>query len=200
MTPSYPSAVGRKPQAAFFLDRDGTLNIDHDFVHRPEQWDWCPGAIEAVKWMNDHGFLVVVVTNQSGVARGRFSLEQVHALHAHADADLALHGARVDAWYVAPWHPKFHEGQDPALLDERKPGTALFRRAAERFGIDFGRSWMAGDKTSDLEPALALGMRPLYLATRHHAGQDREWIRRNGIPTHATLWEAVRESVIPSYL
>lgn len=181
------------PASAFFLDRDGTLNIDTDYVHRIDEWVWCDGAIEAVKWMNDNGFLVIVVTNQSGVARGRFTMEQVNALHAHAEADLARHGARIDAWYVAPWHPKFHEGLDPALLDERKPGTGLFLQAAERFGIDFSRSHMAGDKISDLAPALELGMRPWFIRSRHEPDQDPEWLRRHGVPTVDRLLDVLKK-------
>lgn len=186
-----PTANGQPVHPAFFLDRDGTLNIDHDFVHRPDEWDWCDGAIEAVKRMNDMGFKVIVVTNQSGVARGRFTMEQVNALHAHAEADLARHGARIDAWYVAPWHPKFHEGLDPALLDERKPGTALFRQAAERFGIDFSRSHMAGDKISDLAPAVELGMKAWFIRSRHEPDQDQAWLRAKGIPTLDRLLDVI---------
>lgn len=189
---SLPAHGLRSTTYGFFLDRDGTLNVDYDFVHTPEEWTWCDGAIEAIRWMNTNGYKVIVITNQSGIARGRFTHEQVDALHAWVDADLKKHDAWVDAWYVAPWHPKFHDGRHPDLLHERKPGTALFRRAAERFNIDFSRSVMAGDKISDLQPAMELGMSAVFIRSRHEPDADKHWLRANGIPIVDRLLEAVK--------
>jgi D-glycero-D-manno-heptose 1,7-bisphosphate phosphatase len=182
----------------FFLDRDGTLNVDYDFVHRPEEWTWCDGAVEAIRWMNGNGFKVIVITNQSGIARGRFTRDQVDALHAWVDEDLKRHGAWIDAWYVAPWHPKFHEGRHPDLLHERKPGTGLFLQAAERFGIDFSGSVMAGDKISDLQPAVELGMRAWFIRSRHEPDADPDWLRRHGIPIEDTLLDHIKKGTARS--
>lgn len=186
------SIVPRPTSVAFFLDRDGTLNVDYDFVHLPEEWTWCDGAIEAIQWMNANGYKVIVITNQSGIARGMFTREQVDALHAWVDADLKRHDAWIDAWYVAPWHPKFHVGLDPELLLDRKPGTGLFLKAAQRFGIDLTGSIMAGDKISDLEPAIELGMRAVFIRSRHEPDADQGWLRANGIPILDRLLDAVK--------
>ena len=178
---------------AFFLDRDGTINIDHDFVHQPSEWNWIPGVPETLYKLQRGGFRLIVVTNQSGVARGRFSLQQVHELHAHADRLLQAYDVRIDGWYVAPWHPDFHEGRDPALLDERKPGTALFERAAREHDIDLSRSYMAGDKATDLEPALHLGMKPVMVSSRFMNDALRQWCSERDITIYDDLPRAVQQ-------
>ncbi len=192
------SHVHRPTSYAFFLDRDGTLNIDYDFVHTPEEWTWCDGAIEAIRWMNENGYKVIVITNQSGIARGKFTRQQVDALHAWVDADLKKHNAWVDAWYVAPWHPKFHEGLDPVLLNERKPEKGLFLQAAERFNIDFSRSVMAGDKISDLQPAIELGMQAVFIRSRHEPSADKEWLRQHRIPICDRLLDHIKRGTVRS--
>jgi D-glycero-D-manno-heptose 1,7-bisphosphate phosphatase len=190
----------------FFLDRDGTINVDYDFVHKPEEWTFCEGAPAAIRSLNQAGFKVVVVTNQSGIVRGRFTLAQVESLHRWVDARLAEHGAHIDAWYIAPWHPKLHDGYDPALLLDRKPGTGMFERAMSRFfpaeaGSEDDRrriwqsSFMAGDKQSDLEPALKLGMRTALICSVHYPNVDQKWINDHEIPVFDTLHDAVRELV-----
>lgn len=167
---------------AFFLDRDGTLNVDYDYVHRPDQWTWCEQAVESICWMNQNNWLVVVVTNQSGVMRGKYGMKEVQELHHWVDAELKKYQAHVDRWYVAPFHPQFHEGLDPDLLRYRKPGTGMFELARKELGIDFSQSVMAGDKISDLEPALQLGIRPFYIRSAHHAKQAPGWFTAHKIP------------------
>ena len=117
----------------FFLDRDGTINVDYNFVHKKEEWTFCDGAPEAIRLLNEAGYYVVVVTNQTGIIRGNFTLAQVEALHRWVDEELAKHGARIDAWYIAPWRPNMHEDRHPALLHDRKPGTGMFERAMIRY-------------------------------------------------------------------
>ncbi|TNE74384.1 HAD-IIIA family hydrolase [bacterium] len=165
---------------AFFLDRDGTLNEDYDFVHLKEEWTWCKGAIDAIKWMNQNKYKVIVVTNQSGIARGRFSLEQVQELHRFVDADLKKHDAWIDDWCIAWWHPKFHGDLDPALLDYRKPGTRFFTEMIHKYNLDPAFCFMAGDKPSDLKPALSLGMKAFYIKSRFHETNDHEWLEKRG--------------------
>jgi D-glycero-D-manno-heptose 1,7-bisphosphate phosphatase len=180
-------------QPAFFLDRDGTLNVDHDFVHRPDQWDWIPGVPETLYKLRRSGFKLIVVTNQSGVARGHFSLQQVRELHAYADRLLEAYDVQIDGWYVAPWHPAFHDGKDPELLKERKPGTLLFERAAREHDIDLSRSFMAGDKASDLKPAMELGMRPVMVTSRFMNHELRQWCREKDITIYDDLPQAVQQ-------
>ena len=94
----------RRPAA--FLDRDGVLNVDHGYAHRPEQLEWVEGAAEAVRLLNEAGYYVLVVTNQSGVARGFFDEAAVKSFHAHMQDGLSAHGAHIDAFYYCPHHPE----------------------------------------------------------------------------------------------
>ena len=179
---------------ACFLDRDGTLNIDHNFVHKPEEWDWIPGVPKALQLLQREGFKLIVVTNQSGVARGRFSLQQVNELHLYAAELLKEWGVEIHAWYIAPWHPDFHEDRDPKLLDERKPGTALFERAAKELGIDLGKSIMVGDKASDIIPAIELGIKPFLVESRFTNNELKNWASEHGVPLFRDLPQIVADT------
>lgn len=179
---------------AFFFDRDGTLNIDFDYVHLKEEWEWIPGIPETLKKLHDADFRLIVVTNQSGISRGKFSLEQVNELHEWVNRDLYNKvGIQIDAFYIAPWHPDFHKDKDPLLLNERKPGTVLFERAAERFNIDFRKSFMAGDKASDITPALNLGMTPFLVSSRFTNIELLSWAFNNNVVFFPTINEAVQK-------
>ena len=157
-------------RAAVFLDRDGTLNEDTGYVHRIDEVVWIPGTLDAVARFNAAGRLVVLVTNQGGIARGYYTEADVEALHAWMQGVLAEAGARLDAVYYAPTHP---EGVVPDLAVEhpdRKPGLGMFERAVREHGIDPRRSVMVGDKTTDILPGRHLGMGTVLVETGH--GRD----------------------------
>ena len=147
---------------ALFLDRDGVLNEDQGYVHRWEDFRWIAGAREAVAAFNRAGWLVIVVTNQSGVGRGYYSEAAVHALHARMQADLATTGAHIDAFYLAPQHPEATEAAyrhpDPPL---RKPNPGMILKALADWPIDRAASLLVGDKASDVEAATRAGVRGL---------------------------------------
>lgn len=145
---------------ALFLDRDGVLNVDSGYVGRPEDWVWIEGAQRAVKLANDAGWLVVVVTNQSGVARGYYTEAEVEALHDWVHAELTVVGARIDAFYTAPHHAEatVERYRHPAHPD-RKPNPGMLLRAIAELNIDPARSVLIGDKLSDLEAARRGGVR-----------------------------------------
>jgi len=139
-------------RAAVFFDRDGTLVEDPGFLARPEQVRLLPGAAAAVRAVNDAGRLAVVVTNQSGIARGLLTEAEYAATAARLAELLAAEGARLDAQYHCPHLPEL-----TGPCECRKPGTLLYRRAAADLGIDFGGSWWIGNAARDVEPARALG-------------------------------------------
>jgi D-glycero-D-manno-heptose 1,7-bisphosphate phosphatase len=145
---------------AIFFDRDGVLNVDRGFVHRAEDFRWIEGAREAVRLVNDAGLHVIVVTNQSGVARGYYGEEDVRKLHQWMRRDLAAHGAHIDAFYYCPY---LDEATVAAyrFVDhpDRKPNPGMILRALSDFSVDAQRAILIGDKASDLEAAKRAGVR-----------------------------------------
>jgi D-glycero-D-manno-heptose 1,7-bisphosphate phosphatase len=157
--------VGRRPP--IFLDRDGTLIEEVCFLSRLEQMRLLPGAAQAVRRANEAGHPVVVVTNQSGVARGLFSEAFVHESEAHLRALLAAQGARLDGHYYCPYHPQGRPPYDRTHPD-RKPGSGMLLRAAQELNLSLQHlqgAWMIGDKRSDLETGAGLGVIPVLVRT-----------------------------------
>lgn len=146
----------RKPAA--FLDRDGVLNEDTGYVHRPDQCRWIEGAKTAVRQLNDAGYYVFVVTNQAGVARGYYGEADVAAFHAWMRDELRGAGARVDAFYYCPHHPDFGNALYRRACDCRKPGGGMIRQALAEWPVDVARSFLIGDKDSDLAAGRACGI------------------------------------------
>jgi D-glycero-D-manno-heptose 1,7-bisphosphate phosphatase len=142
-----------------FLDRDGVLNIDDGYVHRVEDLHWITGAPEAVQLLNDAAFRVVVITNQSGIARGHFDEDAVVRFHAHMQEFLRARGAHIDAFYVCPHHPEGTVAPYAVDCECRKPKVGLLKQAARNRPIDHARSFVIGDRDSDVEAAVAFGIR-----------------------------------------
>jgi D-glycero-D-manno-heptose 1,7-bisphosphate phosphatase len=136
---------------AAFLDRDGVLNEDNDYVYLPEQWVWVDGAREAVAYLNKHGYAVVVVTNQSGIGRGYYTGHDLHVLNLHVDRELAAAGAYIDGFYHCP-----HQPED--LCECRKPLPGMIERAIVDLDIDRRNSFLIGDRQTDIEAANAAGI------------------------------------------
>lgn len=154
----------RRPAA--FLDRDGVLNVDHGYTHRPEQLEWIDGAPEAVQLLNKAGYYVIVITNQSGIARGYYDEAVVKSFHARMQDSLAAHCAHVDAFYYCPHHP---EGIIKLLAVHctcRKPGPGLLEQAAHEWPIDIGASFLIGDKDDDMAAAAAFNIRGIKFDSR----------------------------------
>ncbi|MEE8395955.1 MAG: HAD family hydrolase [bacterium] len=151
------AAGGEKPPVAFF-DRDGVLNHDRGYVHDPSAFLWIEGAREAVCLVRELGYLAVVVTNQSGVARGFYTEEQVRRLHEWINRDLAELGGRIDAFYFCPHHPEGSVTRYRGPCACRKPAPGLLERAfSETNGRPEG-SFLIGDKPTDLAAAEAAGV------------------------------------------
>lgn len=152
---------------AIFLDRDGTLIEDANYLSRIEQVKLLPGAAEAVKLWNDAGWPVILITNQSGVARGYFPEERVHEVHRHLKLLLAEHGARLDAVYYCPHHPEGIVKEYRKPCECRKPRPGMILQAALEHDIDLSRSVMIGDKVDDMHAAEAAGCYGLYVDDSH---------------------------------
>lgn len=151
------AAWRRKPCA--FLDRDGVINEDRYYVHTPEEFAFTPGMPEAIKLLNDAGWLVIVITNQAGIGRGLYSASEFEAFKGWIDERLAEAGAHVDATYHCPHHPTAGVGEYLTACECRKPAPGMLLRAIAEWGPDVSRSFMIGDNTKDMEAARAAGLR-----------------------------------------
>lgn len=141
-----------------FFDRDGVLNEDVDYAFRIDQIVWVQGAFAAVRRLNQLGYRVVVVTNQSGVGRGFYTEEDVRVLHVEMNRIMAENGARIDAFYYAPHHP---QATVPAYCvdhEDRKPRPGMLLKAMKAFPTQMQRSFLIGDRATDLEAAKAAGV------------------------------------------
>ncbi len=148
---------------AVFLDRDGTVNEEVGYLRDLKQLRLIPGAGAAIRKLNDAGILVVLVTNQSGVARGYFPESLVHEAHALLRKMLEDDGARIDGIYFCPHHPTEGSTAYTRECDCRKPGTGLIDRAARDLTIDVKQSYVVGDKWSDVELGQRAGARTILV-------------------------------------
>jgi D-glycero-D-manno-heptose 1,7-bisphosphate phosphatase len=142
------------------LDRDGTIIEDVGYLSNAEQARLLPGAAEAIERLNQRGFLAIVVTNQSGIARGLISRNDYQMTERRVDDLLGAAGARIDAHYFCPHLPEL-----TGPCDCRKPGVLLYRQAGEQFDIDLSESWWVGDRLRDVTPADAFGGHGILVLT-----------------------------------
>jgi D-glycero-D-manno-heptose 1,7-bisphosphate phosphatase len=156
---------------AVFLDRDGTINVEKDYLYQLHDFEFIDGVADAIRLLNDSGYFVVVVTNQSGVARGYYTEEDVELLHRHIDAELEKTGARVDAWLYCPHHPD-GRGSYSLPCDCRKPLPGMLKEAARRYDIDLESSVMIGDKLADIGAGISAGCRTILVRTGYGADQE----------------------------
>jgi D-glycero-D-manno-heptose 1,7-bisphosphate phosphatase len=140
-----------KPAA--FLDRDGVLNVDHGYVYKRENFEWISGARAAIKYLNDKGYLVILVTNQSGIGRGYYSEDSFHALMALVCKELSQTGAHIDYIFFCPHHPREALGDYKKNCDCRKPKTGMIDEARKIVNIDMAYSFVIGDSEKDMELA-----------------------------------------------
>ena len=157
---------------AVFLDRDGTLIEEVGYLDRADRVALYPWTIDAVRLLNRAGLPVIVVTNQSGVARGFFTEAIVDELHRHISALLAAGGARIDAYYYCPHHPEGHVDGYTRVCDCRKPERGLIDRAVRELDVDPRRSFVVGDRWLDVRLARAVGARGVLVRTGYGAAEE----------------------------
>ena len=176
-----------KPEcrAAVFLDRDGTVVEERDYLADPERVSLVPGATRALRQLEEEGLALVVVTNQSGIARGLYSEGDYGAVAARLDMLLAEEGVSLDATYYCPHHPD-HTG--PCVC--RKPGPGMYERAARELDLDLEISFYVGDKASDVQPALRFGGTGILVRTGY--GRDAERSLPSGVRVADDLEGAAR--------
>lgn len=152
------TAIKQMLRPAVFFDRDGVLNVDSEYLFEIDKFLWIDGAIEAVKAVNDAGYLAFVITNQSGVARGLYEEADIHRLHDWMARELETRGARIDAFEYCPFHPDGHIERYRRVSERRKPQPGMIIDLLNRFSVDTSRSFVIGDRPSDIEAAHAAGL------------------------------------------
>jgi len=154
-----------KKNAAVFLDRDGTINEEVGYLSRIEQLELFPATFEAIRMINESGMKAVVITNQSGIARGFFNEDLVNAVHAKINEMLQKKGAFIDRFYYCPHHPTEGSGVYKTDCDCRKPKPGMFLKAAEEMDIDISQSYMIGDMPEDIQAARSAGVKGILVRT-----------------------------------
>ena len=181
---------------AVFIDRDGTISEEVGYVNHASRLRVFPFAAEAVRALNERGWLAVLVTNQAGVARGYFKEELIGEVHKLLADELARGGARLDAIYYCPHHPTVGEPPYRLDCDCRKPRPGLLLRAARELQLDLARCWMVGDRYGDTELARNAGARSAFVLTGYGRGelehQSALWRHRPDLIAE-NLLEAVRK-------
>jgi D-glycero-D-manno-heptose 1,7-bisphosphate phosphatase len=162
---------------ALFMDRDGTISEEVGYVNHPSRFRVFPYTAEAIKLLNDNGWLAIVVTNQAGVARGYFAEDVIVQVHDRLRQDLETASAKLDAIYYCAHHPSVGEPPYRFECDCRKPKTGLIDRAAADFEIDLERSWMVGDRYGDIELARNAGLHAAFVLSGYGRG---EWEFQRG--------------------
>lgn len=156
---------------AIFLDRDGVINVERSYICQPEDFELYPFTFEAIKKINDAGYLAVVVSNQSAIARNMCTVEQVDKVHEKLRKELDSSGAYIDAIYYCPHLPNLHlKTGNPLYLKEcdcRKPKTGLFEMAVKDFFINPKESWMVGDSNRDIVAGKNFGCKTIGVLTGH---------------------------------
>ena len=147
-----------KSVPAIFLDRDGTINVDHGYVHEIDNFEFIDGVIDALRQLKEMGYALVVVTNQSGIARGKFTEAQFETLTEWMDWSLADRDVDLDGIYYCPHHPTEGEAPYRQVCDCRKPAPGMLLDAAKELDIDLVNSYMVGDKGADMQAAKAAGV------------------------------------------
>lgn len=157
---------------AIFLDRDGTLNPDPGYISNPDDFNIFPGVAEALTRLQKAEYLLILITNQSGIARGLISMEQLDKIHQKLQLQLAVSGARLDAIYYCPHHPDFPYVDGLTGCNCRKPAPGMILQAIKEHNIDPACSFMIGDRSSDIKIGLKTGVTPVFIGSAPLTGYE----------------------------
>jgi D-glycero-D-manno-heptose 1,7-bisphosphate phosphatase len=160
---------------AVFIDRDGTINEQMGYVNHISRFVLLPGTAEGIRLLNRHHYLAIIVSNQSGVARGYFPMELIDRVHAHMKDLLVKEGANIDEIFFCPHYPRGIVPKYSVECDCRKPGTGLVQKACEKFDIDMKNSYVIGDRCSDIELAERSNLQGIMVTTGYGLG-DIEYV------------------------
>lgn len=169
-------------ERVIFLDRDGTINEEVNYLYRPEDMRLLPGVADAIRLFKEHGCRIVVVSNQAGVARGYYSESEVDVLHGYMNGLLKEQGVEIDYFFYCPHHPEHGIGKYRRQCHCRKPETGLLEMAEQYIRVDKARSWMIGDKLIDIEAGKRYGVHTALVGTGYGSGVYKEQLEKGEMP------------------
>lgn len=158
---------------AIFLDRDGTINPDPGYISNPDDFNIYEGVAESLARLKKAGYLLVLITNQSGISRGLISLAQLDKIHAKLQSQLSEAGVQLDAIYYCPHHPDFPYSDGKTTCDCRKPEPGMVLKAIQELNIAPGKSFMIGDRSSDIKIGIKTGVRPIHIGSAPLPGYEQ---------------------------
>jgi len=154
-----------KPTKAVLLDRDGTINFDSGYINKPENFELYPFTAEAISIWNKLGYLVIVVTNQSGITRGYYTFEDLDVIHRKMLTGLAAANAKIDDIFISPYHIKGTIPPYNIEHEDRKPGLGMFKKALKKYRFAINRSFMIGDRYADIAFGKKAGLKTILVLT-----------------------------------
>lgn len=182
-------------QKTIFLDRDGVLNLDTGYINHPKKIKWIKKSAEAIQILKNAGYLLIVISNQSGIARGYFDTKTVENIHQKMNTDLKLYNTYIDAFYYCPHHPGNNISADikknnPFIkdCDCRKPKTGMIKQAIEKFNINIKQSFLVGDKISDIQTGNKLNIKSIAVLS----GQEKTFKQAKPWKICDNLWHAAQ--------
>ncbi|MFK4786189.1 D-glycero-beta-D-manno-heptose 1,7-bisphosphate 7-phosphatase [Fusobacterium sp. MFO224] len=152
-----------KKNKAIFLDRDGTINIDKGYLYKKEEFQFEINAVKALKRLSELGYILIVVTNQSGIGRGYYTEEDFEILNNYMNELLLKEGIKIEKAYYCPHHPEKGIGKYKKECNFRKPNPGMILKGIEEFNVDIKKSFMVGDKISDVIAGIESGVTPILL-------------------------------------
>ena len=163
-----------KKKNCVFLDRDGVINIDKGYISTISNFKMYPGIGRAINLINEKNYLVIIVTNQSGIGRGLIEIKQLKAIHDYLRNKIKKFNANIDDIYFCPYHEVFGKGRYKKKSDDRKPGSGMLKKAIKKWNIDLSKSFMIGDKKSDKIAAENINIKFFYKKEKNLNTQVRK--------------------------
>lgn len=182
---------------AIFLDRDGTINVEKDYLYKISDFEFLPGAVEALQLLQRDGYLLIIITNQSGIARGFYSEKDFHILNKWMIDELRCKGIVIDKVYYCPHHPEAKIEKYRLSCECRKPGLGMFMQAVKEFDIDLGKSFSIGDKLRDCELCISTSCRGYLISDNEDKGkiEDAKDFQYRNVSYKKNLLECAKEIV-----
>ncbi|MBP1934768.1 D-glycero-alpha-D-manno-heptose-1,7-bisphosphate 7-phosphatase [Ammoniphilus resinae] len=175
---------------ALFLDRDGVINVEKNYVYRIEDFEFIDGVFETLKYFQDQGYLLIIITNQAGIGRGYYTEEDFHILNGWMLAELNRKGINISKVYFCPYHPKHGIGKYKKDSNYRKPRPGMLLEAIIDFDIDITNSILIGDRITDIEAGIAAGITETFLITKD------ENVSKNGESYNTNVIKDIRDLLI----